>query len=219
MSMISHVYIKDGKLLDYCDNSWHFQDTNTNETTGVSDPTGGSGAIHVAPYHFPICSKLNNKKDSKFLSLDFYYKLEALNQVSGSAVFYSIGPEGSGYGECLTARNNALLVDDGVSSKTLVSNMKELLELNKWNHIKITWDKANGYCKAEINGTKYINKNASYYISNNYFSTNVNYIGTWTYAPRYGINTATADYYDFKLYDSDIIGWDYKTIGNIQSYY
>ena len=75
-------------------------------------------------------------------------------------------------------------------------------------------DAHNAIGKAEINGEKTVIPGMSSLTSNIFnFSSYANYIGTWTFAPRYGVNTADSDYYDFKLYDSDIIGWNYDSKG------
>ena len=51
--MISHVYIKDGRVIDKCGNDWYYYDQNSNDITGVEDPVGGNNAIHINPaQHF-----------------------------------------------------------------------------------------------------------------------------------------------------------------------
>ena len=221
MSMISHVYIKDGKVVDELGNNWYFGDTNSTDVTGVEDPFGGNNAYHLEGSHFLICDKLNNAKNSKFVSIDFYTKVNKFCQDGSSPLFdyfYSIGPKGTGYGISLAWCNNYLTTDNGVA-KNAIANLPYEDMLNKWVHIRMCIDAHNAIGKAEINGKKITIPGMSSLAANTLsFSTLSNYIGTWTNGGRHLINTATADYYDFKLYDSDIIGWNYDSKGAIVYY-
>lgn len=87
MSMISHVCIKDGKVIDELGSNWYFADTNSTDVTGVEDPFGGNNAYHLEGSHFLICDKLNNAKDSKFVSIDFFTKVTKFCQDGGSPLF------------------------------------------------------------------------------------------------------------------------------------
>ena len=72
MGMISHVYIKDGKVIDEYSNDWYYYDQNSNDITGVEDPVGGNNAIHINPtQHFLLFDKFVNGNDSNFVSVDF----------------------------------------------------------------------------------------------------------------------------------------------------
>ena len=74
MSLIARVNFKDGKIVDDFGNNWVYHDTNSSNTTAVSGPFDNTSGFHVESYHFPICNKLNNVKDSKFCSIDFWVK-------------------------------------------------------------------------------------------------------------------------------------------------
>ena len=212
MSLIARVNFKDGKIVDDFGNNWVYHDTNSSNTTAVSGPFDNTSGFHIEPYHFPICSKLNNAKDSKFCSIDFWVKLNTPNQANG-IVLYSIGPQDSGSGIAFSFYNDYLLTENGTQSNN-IAPMKMDDMLNKWVHIRMCIDAHNAIGKAEINGVKTIVPKMSSLSSNIFnFSSYANYIGTWTYAAYYGSNTAKADYYDFKLYDSDIIGWNYYSKG------
>ena len=212
MSLIARVNFKDGKIVDDFGNNWVYHDTNSSNTTAVSGPFDNTSGFHIEPYHFPICSKLNNAKDSKFCSIDFWVKLNTPNQANGIAL-YSIGPQDSGSGIAFSFYNDYLLTENGTQSNN-IAPMKIDDMLNKWVHIRMCIDAHNAIGKAEINGVKTIVPKMSSLSSNIFnFSSYANYIGTWTYAAYYGSNTAKADYYDFKLYDSDIIGWNYYSKG------
>ena len=218
MSMISHVYIKDGKITDELGNNWYFGDTNSADVTGVEDPFGGNNAYHLEGNHYLICDKLNNAKDSKFVSIDFYTKVTKFCQDYGPSLFdyfWSIGPKGTGYGISLAwGGDNYLLTGNGANSNAITKLPSEDM-LNKWVHIRMCIDAHNAIGKAEIKGKKTtIPGMTTLYANTLSFSTHANYIGTWTHGGRHLINTATADYYDFKLYDSDIIGWNYDSKGD-----
>ena len=212
MSLIARVNFKDGKIVDDFGNNWVYHDTNSSDTTAVSGPFDNTSGFHIEPYHFPICSKLNNAKDSKFCSIDFWVKLNVPNEYNG-IILYSIGPQDSGYGISFSWYNGYLTTHNGISENVIAKLPSEDM-LNKWVHIRMCIDAHNAIGKAEINGAKTIVPKMSSLSSNIFnFSSYANYIGTWTYAPRYGYNTASSDYYDFKLYDSDIIGWNYDSKG------
>lgn len=216
MSMVSHVYIKDGKITDGLGNNWYFGDTNSTDVTGVEDPFGGNNAYHMEANHYLICDKLNNTKDSKFVSIDFWTKVIKFCQDNNSPLFdyfWCIGEKGSGYGIALSWYGKYLTTDNGVSLNNIAKLPSDDM-LNKWVHIRMCIDAHNAIGKAEINGEKTVIPGMSSLYSNTLsFSKYANYIGTWNNGSRHLINTATADYYDFKLYDSDIIGWNYDSKG------
>lgn len=213
MSLIARVNFKDGKIVDDFGNNWVYHDTNSSNTTAVSGPFDNTSGFHIEPYHFPICSKLNNAKDSKFCSIDFWVKLNTLNQFNGIAL-YSIGPQDSGNGISFTFGDGYLMTDNGIQSNNIAPMKTDAILNNKWVHIRMCIDAHNAIGKAEINGEKTVIPGMSSLSSNIFnFSSYANYIGTWTFPPRYGSNTADCDYYDFKLYDSDIIGWNYDSKG------
>ena len=213
MSLIARVNFKDGKIIDDFGNNWVYHDTNSSDTTAISGPFNNTSGFHIEPYHFPICSKLNNAKDSKFCSIDFWVKLNTPNQSNG-IILYSIGPQDSGNGIAFSFYNGYLLTENGLQNNN-IAPMKMDDILNKWVHIRMCIDAHNAIGKAEINGVKTIAPKMSSLSSNIFnFSSYANYIGTWTYAAYYGSqNTAKSDYYDFRLYDSDIIGWNYDSKG------
>ena len=217
MSLIARVNFKDGKIVDDFGNNWVYHDTNSSDTTAVSGPFDNTSGFHIEPYHFPICSKLNNAKDSKFCSIDFWAKLNTPNQSNG-IVLYTIGPQDSGNGISFSFYNDYLMTHNGTSSNN-IAPMKMDAMLNKWVHIRMCIDAHNAIGKAEINGEKTVIPGMGSLSSNIFnFSSYANYIGSWTYPPRYGANTADSDFYDFKLYDSDIIGWNYDSKGAIVYY-
>ena len=217
MSLIARVNFKDGKIVDDFGNNWVYHDTNSSDTTSVSGPFDNTSGFHIEPYHFPICSKLNNAKDSKFCSIDFWVKLNTPNQYNG-IILYSIGPQDSGNGIAFSFYNGYLLTGNGTQTNN-IAPMKMDGILNKWVHIRMCIDAHNAIGKAEINGEKTVIPGMSSLSSNIFnFSSYANYIGTWTFSPNYGANTADSDFYDFKLYDSDIIGWNYNSKGAIVYY-
>ena len=219
MSLIARVNFKDGKIVDDFGNNWVYHDTNSSDTTAVSGPFDNTSGFHIEPYHFPICNKLNDVKDSKFCSIDFWVKLNTPNESRDGIILYSIGPQDSGNGIAFSFYNGYLLTENGASSNN-IAPMKIDAMLNKWVHIRMCIDAHNAIGKAEINGEKTVIPGMGSLSSNIFnFSSYANYIGTWTYAPRYGVlNTADSDFYDFKLYDSDIIGWNYDSKGTIVYY-
>lgn len=213
MSLIARVNFKDGKIVDDFGNNWVYHDTNSSNTTAVSGPFDNTSGFHIEPYHFPICSKLNNAKDSKFCSIDFWVKINTLSQFN-AIVLYSIGPQDSGNGIGFTFLDGYLKADNGIQSNNIAPMKTDAILNNKWVHIRMCIDAHNAIGKAEINGEKTVIPGMSSLSSNIFnFSSYANYIGTWTFPPRYGSNTADCDYYDFKLYDSDIIGWNYDSKG------
>ena len=219
MSLIARVNFKDGKIVDDFGNNWVYHDTNSSDTTAVSGPFDNTSGFHIEPYHFPICNKLNDVKDSKFCSIDFWVKLNTPNESRDGIILYSIGPQDSGDGIAFAFCNGYLYTENGTSSNN-IAPMKMDDILNKWVHIRMCIDAHNAIGKAEINGEKTVIPGMGSLSSNIFnFSSYANYIGTWTYAPRYGVlNTADSDFYDFKLYDSDIIGWNYDSKGTIVYY-
>ena len=214
MSLIARVNFKDGKIVDDFGNNWVYHDTNSSNTTAVSGPFDNTSGFHIEPYHFPICSKLNGIKDSKFCSIDLWVKTHTLNDYR-EVIMYTIGPQDTGRDAVgFSCGNGYLLTENGFGSNNIALVKMDNI-LNKWVHIRMCIDAHNEIGKAEINGAKTIIPGMSSLATNTfYFSSYSHYIGGWNYAMYYGsMNTAKADYYDFKLYDSDIIGWNYDSKG------
>ena len=216
MGMISHVYIKDGKVIDECSNDWYYYDQNSNDITGVEDPVGGNNAIHINPtQHFLLSDKFANGNDSNFVSVDFYAKLISLSSY-GYWYFYSLGTKDSGlnsisfcwYDGYLGTYTVGVGPYDITVAKILKISSDELV--NKWIHFRFSMDIANHICKLELNGKVYsVTGITNITIPNAAFSKYSSYIGTWPnlngWGAGYHTNTTTSDFYDFKIYNVDII--------------
>lgn len=216
MSLIARVNFKDGKIVDDFGNNWVYHDTNSSNTTAVSGPFDNTSGFHIEPYHFPICSKLNNAKDSKFCSIDFWVKTYALSDYRQEIMYtLDIKDTSGGSDQIFLVWRDGNIFATNYSSSNAIAKLPSEDMLNKWVHIKVCIDTHNSICESEINGVKTITPGLTSLSKNTFrFSSYANYIGTSSYARYYGSETAKADYYDFKLYDSDIIGWNYDSKGS-----
>ena len=133
---------------------------------------------------------------------------------------YTIGPKDIGSG---SSSDDVIVFKwkDGYISATKYDSSNAIAKLpsedllNKWVHIRMCIDAHNAIGKAEINGEKTVIPGMTSLSTNTFrFSSYANYIGAFNYAGLYGSDTAKADYYDFKLYDSDIIEWKYDSKGS-----
>ena len=153
LSLIARVNFKDGKIVDDFGNNWVYHDTNSSDTIAVSGPFDNTSGFHIDPYHFPICSKLNGIKDSKFCSIDFWVKTDALSDYR-QEIMYTLGTkDGSGGGRddiYLVWRDGNIFVTNYDSSNAIAKLPSEDM-LNKWVHIRVGIDAHNAICKAEIN--------------------------------------------------------------------